>query len=298
MQLSKSLVTVTVTVAFVATGGASYADNGDGITSTGGDSSVTSIYTPPDSVVAALALKDQQIAAVQAQLAAGKESLQLGVEQRANFGTEKKMAVSAVAAPAATVLSCNMPVVYDHKEGAGNPCTAGSTGCSSLAHPTYTCAAASVRNAIQSMAGPDQGEAYWVNNLGVTPSLGLPDINNIPSFLNQHYNNYGSWNSHLPSSKDNYFSGITVDTYTYNQPVIQNVQTSDLGYWQHHPTKHYNIVYGWDSSHDNVSIDEEWNPVWTYGSSSYGNPYGKHTNIDTTASYNAVLDSPSSRDVI
>jgi hypothetical protein len=297
VQLRKAFIIAAATCVLVAMSGTSYADDGNGITSTGGDSYMTSTYTPPASVAAAIALKSQQIAAAESQLAAGAKSLRLRVEQRANFKTGK-MVASATATPAATVLSYNMPVIYDHKEGAGNPCSAGSNGCSSLGHPTYTCAAASVRNAIESMTGPDPGEAFWVDKLNVTPSLGLPDINNIPSYLNAHDSNYGSWQSHIPSSKDNYFSGITVDTYTYSQPVIQNVQTSDFGYWQHHSTKHYNIVYGWDSQHDNISIDEEWNPVWTYGSSNYGNPYGKHTDIDTTASYNAVLDSPSSRDVI
>ncbi len=42
---------------------------------------------------------------------------------------------------------------------------------------------------------------------------------------------------------------------------------------------HFDFDYGWDSTDSTaryIYIGEEWDPIYTYGSSSYGNPYGKH----------------------
>lgn len=63
-----------------------------------------------------------------------------------------------------------------HKEGGGNPCTPGTTGCTSIGHKTYTCAAASTRNMVQAMTGTDYGEYWFETREHISPSIGLPNI--------------------------------------------------------------------------------------------------------------------------
>ncbi len=190
--------------------------------------------------------------------------------------------------------------VVNHKEGGGNPCTAGTSGCTSLGRPYYTCGAAATRNMTQAMTGVDMTEAWFVNKLGIDPVNGLYKTSYIPDLLNNNstFNSHGSWTAVKPSSVNDYVSNIMTDTYSYHQEVIQNVQTSYYGFWQHHSTEHFDDVYGWDSSTGKVGIAEEWDPLWTWGFSSYGNPHGLHPDVDQTNSFNAVHYSPSGQYVI
>ena len=82
---------------------------------------------------------------------------------------------------------CDDSSINLHKEGAGNPCSPGSSGCSSIGHPYYTCAAAATRNMTQSMTGVDKGESHFVSALQIQPSVGLNGIWHIPSVLNSEY---------------------------------------------------------------------------------------------------------------
>jgi hypothetical protein len=86
--------------------------------------------------------------------------------------------------------------------------------------------------------------------------------------------------------------GVAVDTYSYGQAVIQDLDTSHLPYFNGKSLAHYDMVYGWDSDAYTVRIAEEWNPTWTFGTEpSYGNPYGDHTAVPVGSAYKAVVHS-------
>jgi hypothetical protein len=198
-----------------------------------------------------------------------------------------------------TVTEYHLTNTVLHKEGAGNPCNVGSTDCSSLGHPWYTCGAASTRNMTESMTGNDKGEAQFVTWEDITPGVGLPGMSHVASTLNNHYSNWGSWTTHAPSSTNDYLVGIAVDTYSYGQAVIEDLQTSYLPYFNGKSLAHINMVYGWDSSANTVRIAEEWDPTWTFGAEpSYGNPYGDHTAVPAGSAYQAVIHSANGQYVL
>lgn len=197
------------------------------------------------------------------------------------------------------ITSYVLPNVANYKEGGGNPCKAGTPGCSSLGHPKYTCAANSTRNMIKMLTGTDYGEAQFVTWEGIKPDIGLPSINNIANTLNGHFSKYGSWTTHQVTSLADYMAGIETDTLQYGQAVIQDLDTKYFGYWKNYSLKHYNIVYGWNSTTSTVAISEGWNPVFTYGQDlGYGNPYGLHPTVVGLNAYHAVADSPTKRYVL
>lgn len=76
------------------------------------------------------------------------------------------------------------------------------------------------------------------------------------------------------------------DTYNYDQSVIQGVETGYLSYFNGKNLHHFSFAYGRDSSGtvDKGRIGEEGDPIYIYGSSSYGNPYGKHNKALAKAS--------------
>ncbi|MFT4008759.1 MAG: hypothetical protein QM655_01820 [Nocardioidaceae bacterium] len=141
------------------------------------------------------------------------------------------------------------------------------------------------------LTGVDKGELHFENGLGLSKSQGLLGINRIPTLLNNQYSSWGHWTVTTPTSASNYASYIVTDTWNYGQGVIQNVDTYYLPYFHNHSLAHYNTVYGYRSDTAKVMVAEEWNPAWTYGSlpSSYvENPYGKRSQVDRAAAYQAV----------
>jgi len=114
---------------------------------------------------------------------------------------------------------------------------------------------------------------------------------NIVSTLNSHYSNYGHWATYSPSGTTDLINQVKYDTYNFQQMIIQNIDTGYLSFWNGHSLKHYDTLYGWGSGQ--VKVDEEWDPVFTWGSSSYGNPYGLHPTTSVTDDYHAISQGPS-----
>lgn len=103
-------------------------------------------------------------------------------------------------------------------------------------------------------------------------------VGNIAAAMNNHLS-YGSWVAYKATDKDDYLAHVAVNTYQYHQSVIANVDTEELSFFDNHALNHFDFDYGWDSRDSTarwIYIGEEWDPIYIYGSSSYGNPYGKH----------------------
>ncbi|HET6151386.1 MAG TPA: hypothetical protein VFE15_00420 [Marmoricola sp.] len=151
------------------------------------------------------------------------------------------------------------------------------------------------------MTGSDKGELHFEKALAISPSRGLLGIAHIPAVLNGEYKKYGRWTAVAPSSSTDYLSRIAVDTVAHNRPVIQNVQTKYLPYFNGVSLTHYDIAYGFNTQARTVAIGEEWDPHWTFGvlAAKYGptkfgpdGPYRRWTKIPASSAFSAVHASP------
>lgn len=175
-------------------------------------------------------------------------------------------------------------------EGQGN--TYYNSNCACYTPKTWTCGPSSTRNMVITMGASDPGEhqlELWEN----TSSSNGTIFGNIVNTLNNHYGSYGTWSLHKPSSESNLLAVVATDTWYYRQPLIQNVQTSYLPYWNGHSAKHYNMIYGYSYDTPQIYVDEEWNTAKNLvGTAAYGNPYGLHS-PSLAHDYDAVIGSPS-----
>lgn len=162
----------------------------------------------------------------------------------------------------------------------------------------WTCGPSATRNMVAAMwkhkygaykdFGEHQFEVWEHTTRDGTSSAEIRDA------LNAHFSQFGSWITYRPPDRDHYLSSVATDTYQYHQPVIVNVQTGRLPFWNGHSVGHFDIDYGWDSTdpaHRYISIGEEWDPIYLFGHSDYGNPYGKHPNT-------MLLDAFQAEDVV
>lgn len=172
--------------------------------------------------------------------------------------------------------------MYIWKEGEGN------------GKKSYTCGPAATRNMVAAMYAShgqgyvDFGEAQFASWEGTTTS-GTSRAN-VAAALNNHFSQFGSWATSRPSSKDSLLGKVAVDTRTYHQSVILNVNTGEYNWWNGKSLGHFDFAYGFDNtgSTDYVKVAEEWDPIYIYGSSSYGNPYGRHPMTPLADAYRAV----------
>jgi hypothetical protein len=191
----------------------------------------------------------------------------------------KAQAASSLAASANFNLDSvvNMTIF---KEGQGN------------GKKSYTCGPSATRNMVYAMykaktgAYNDFGEGAFETWEGTTTNG--TSTANIAATLNNHFGSLGSWSTHKATSKDDYINWVSADTQTFHESVIVAVDTEELAYFNNKALDHINLDYGYDSSGATKYIykAEEWDPIFTYGSSSYGNPYGKHK-IGLTQAFNA-----------
>ncbi len=114
----------------------------------------------------------------------------------------------------------------------------------------------------------------------------------MPGRESAHASQYGSWVTSRPASKDSLLSTIATDTYYYKQSVILNVDTEFFNFYNGKALDHFNFAYGYDTTSASgtrfIAVGEEWDPIFIYGSSSYGNPYGKHGNVPLSDVFTAV----------
>lgn len=188
--------------------------------------------------------------------------------------------------------------VVNHREGQGNSCTAGDSGCTSNGHKTYTCSAAASRNMIETYKGTDKGEKWFEDKLQLSTTQGLLGITRITDTLKNNFSGSHRWRLKQPSSAVRYQARVIMDV-SNGIPVIQNVATQYLPYYGGHALTHYNLAYGYDRSDKSVAVAEEWDPEYTYGvlSSSYpsGNPYGLHKDVARSKAFAAVYHSPNQK---
>lgn len=179
-----------------------------------------------------------------------------------------------VAAASAPVRNYYLPEVARmtiFKEGQGN------------GRKSYTCGPAATRNMVAAMYEHADGSyknisenqfAIWEG----TTSNGTARAN-VAAALNNHFSRFGSWKTWRPSDRFAMLATIAADTHDYHQSVILNVDTEYYSFFNGKALNHFDFAYGYDNTNAAkrmVYVGEEWDPVFTYGSSSYGNPYGKH----------------------
>jgi hypothetical protein len=150
---------------------------------------------------------------------------------------------------------------------------------------SYTCGPSASRNVIYGMTGVDYGESQFATWEGTTTD-GTSRAN-IASALNNHFSSV--WATTRPADRASYLTYVISDTKYGSQGVIANVDTEFYSFFNGHALNHFDFVYGFDNTASTkyLYVGEEWDPIFIYGSSSYGNPYGKHKE-KLINSYNAV----------
>jgi len=151
--------------------------------------------------------------------------------------------------------------------------------------PTWTCGPAATRNMTWVMAGFDAGEdtiSRWEGTTTNGTSLAA-----IRDTLNKYYAAWGGWAISTPSSGSDVLAYVETDVnQSYKQPIIQNVLTTYLPFFNGAAYRHFDLADGYKVSTGQVTVGEEWNH--TYGGVQ---PYGYHT-IGDSVDYNAVHASP------
>jgi len=155
-----------------------------------------------------------------------------------------------------------------YKEGEGN------------GRKSYTCGPSAARNMISALMKRKKGhystleESYFERILGTTREGTAR--RNIADGLNAHFPDLGGWFTTRPATANAYLAYVMIDTQRLGRAVIANLDTEHLRRYNRKHLAHFNIVFGYDTrAGKRLRIGEEWDPIYIYGSSSYGNPYGK-----------------------
>ncbi len=238
--------------------------SGDSITSTGAGGIGPNAYTPPAALRSYLDAKVAAAHAVSAQLRA-----------RVANGVSPDCSGPAGCAPT----SYSLPNLALHKEGEGD------------GKKSYTCGPAATRNMVQTMTGADHTEATFASWEHTTQANGTY-IGDIAAALNNHFSDWGGWDYYYMSSAVDLEGYVISDTSHYHQGVIEHIDTEYLSFFNHKKLGHYDLIYGYSASGATINIAEEWDPVYIYGSSSYGDPYGTHGEAVSNV-YNAIHNSNS-----
>lgn len=145
---------------------------------------------------------------------------------------------------------------------------------------SYTCGPSATRNMIAALYKhkkgyyKDFGEAYFERIEGTTRAG--TSRKNIADALNAHFSQLGSWTTTRPKDANHYLTYVMVMTSLFKRAVIANLDTKYLLRFNGKQLAHFNLVFGYDKGGiKHVRIGEEWDPIFIYGSSPYGNPYGK-----------------------
>ena len=165
----------------------------------------------------------------------------------------------------------------------------------------YTCGPAATRNMVSAMGAADPGEwalQQWEQTNKPTSEGGNGAgtyMGSIVKTLNDHYAGWGpgAWEAYKPLTANKLFARVVTDVGKYRAPLVENVDTQYLPFWNGHSTSHYDTLQGYNYNSSELYIGEEWDTsVNNVGTSQYGNPYGYHwTNMNNP--YNAVHGSPS-----
>ncbi|RNL78514.1 hypothetical protein EFL95_05315 [Nocardioides marmorisolisilvae] len=152
----------------------------------------------------------------------------------------------------------------------------------------YTCGPSATRNMVSAMyryktgAYKDFTEQAFASWEGTKEGVGTSRAN-VASALNANFSSFGHWTTSRPTSATSYFNTVTMDTYSFHQSVIANIDTMYLSFFPtNHNLKHFDFVYGYEmvGSTHYLWIGEEWDPVYIYGQSNYQS-YGKHRELLT-----------------
>lgn len=228
------------------------------------------------------ATKSATLATVEAELADGGGTSASPMALPAPGGSSSKVVLAEIANMIATATNGKQGPGPRYKEGQGD-------GLKS-----YTCGPAATRNMIAAMFKNRDGSykniaeatiGGWEN----TTTSGTARAN-VAAALNAHESAFGHWSTSRPANDSDYLADVVTDV-SYHQAVIANIDTEFLGFWNNKALDHFDLVYGYDltGSGPKVAVAEEWDPIYIYGSSSYGNPYGLHW-VNLANAYQAVIN--------
>lgn len=240
--------------------------------------------------VCAAAVTDPVPTALQVEQQAGKDQAKATAEAQlretgSSTGTSLVTPMNQIDAGGGAVVKLSevtgMGLGPLYKEGQGN----------NKAH--WTCGPAATRNMVAAMykhrdgTYKDFGEAQFATWEGTTTS-GTARAN-VAAALNNHFSAFGHWTTSRPVDKLEYLSDVISDTQ-YHQSVIANIDTEELNFWNSKALDHFDFVFGYDTTDSTTKyiwVGEEWDPIYIYGSSSYGNPYGFHK-VTLASAFRAV----------
>lgn len=192
--------------------------------------------------------------------------------------------------PAQCIPSCQPPTTI----GTADPSTLYFEGQGNLdssgVPKKYTCGPSATRNLLSAIGAPDPGEKSLENWEDTSSQTGTV-FANIVRTLNGRYKNYGSWAGKKPDTPKKLLGRVVTDVFYYDMPLVSNVQTRYLSFWNGHSAKHYNLISGYNTDSSKLRYAEEWNTTKN-GVTGYGNPYGYH--MEPVANgWNALHFSPS-----
>lgn len=284
-----AVIAVSATLALAGFAWPAQARAADGTTNTGVADTGPSDYAMPESarpfVEAKLALAAQIEAAFLAKGSAGMNRQTAGKPMTGAITPLFKDPIGGTYPTSAVAPGWSF-VLF--KEGEGNPCTPGTTGCTPLGRKKYTCGPAATRNFVFALTGSAPAELSLETWESTDPINGTW-IGNIVAALNSHYSSFSGWTQVSPTSASNLKSYIAADVAGYGQGVIQNVNTQYFSFYNGQSLGHFNVAYAYGGS--TIGVAEEWDPIFTWGSSAYGNPYGFHSAEPLANEYLAVHNS-------
>lgn len=167
----------------------------------------------------------------------------------------------------------------------------------------YTCGPAATRNLLEVMGAGDPSEntlANWEGTDKPTAEGGGgtgTSIAGIRQALTNHYSSFGTWSTVSPGSQNGLMSHVVEDVYALKRPIVTNVATVYLPFWNGAAKQHYDLISGYNWDANTLEWTEEWNThfngLWGTSSDYYGDPHGVHPNVPVSDGFDAVVSSPS-----
>jgi hypothetical protein len=161
---------------------------------------------------------------------------------------------------------------------------------------SYTCGPSTTRNMAAALFKTfrgyykDYGEHWFEVREGTKPGIGT-STDAIARVLNHYFGQFGSWTTWRPRDKYDYLRRIRTNTYLFHESIPVAVDTEKYAYFNGKALDHIHLIYGYDLTTTpwQVKIAEEWDPIYIYGHSVYGNTYG-HQHPSNLEGYRAVTN--------
>ena len=148
----------------------------------------------------------------------------------------------------------------------------------------YSCGPSATRLVVWQIMRVDNGEQTYFDYEGTRAGYGT-NIVGVERGLNRDVPPGEKFGLVKPSEPTDLLNWVVNDVYNYNSSLIEEINTSAFGYWNHTPSHHFNIIYGYDLNYGQTGklfLAEEFG-----GSYSWGSPYG-YREVSTEESFAAI----------